>query len=43
MFYSVLFFDDNVDVTLFSDVNLDVEPVDITRKVPEDEKITVSG
>ena len=36
---SLLFFDDDVDVTLFSDVDLDAEPVDVVGKVPVDDKL----
>ena len=40
--YSPLFFDADVDVILFSDVDLDAEPVDAVGKVPEeDNKVTI--
>ena len=39
MLYSLLFFDSDVDVIRFSD--LDVELVDVAGKVPEDDKVTI--
>ena len=42
VFYSRFFFDDDNDVDLIlSDVDLDVEPVDVVGKVLEYDKVTV--